>query len=536
MNRLFVVCMIAMLILTNCRKYDNDNLLKSFKVTELKISSDSIQVNPYGFTPLSALVSFNTTQEGKTFIRVHGKHGAFRDVTHLFNDFGTVHSVPVIGLYADTTNTVDIRIINATGDTVEAGSVTIVTQALPTNMPASIVANSFDENKVAPGIYLVSSLTSYKNTDNQPFSIPYMLDDYGDIRWVLNYATDAELATLFYNDGIARLKNGNFYFGDESTDKIYEVDVLGKIINTWPVSGYLFHHEVHEEENGNFLLTATKPGSTFTDGSSTVGDFVVEIDRNSKQVSNVWDLKESLNEYRLVWIPDENSDWFHGNAVLDDTTDNTIIVSGRTQGVVKLDRSNHIKWILAPHKDWGTNRRGEDLNKYLLTPLDASGNVISDTTVAYGNTTTPDFEWNCYQHCPLKLPDGNLMLFDNGTNRTLDPVDGNLAFNGGPGKYSRAAEYKIDTMNMTVQQVWQYGKERDVECYSSIVSSVQFLPNSNHVVFAPGFNVQNAQGKGGKVVELDYDTKQVVNEISISSPNGWSAHRVKKISVYPDNL
>ena len=139
--------------------------------------------------------------------------------------------------------------------------------------------------------------------------------------------------------------------------------------------------------------------------------------------------------------------------------------------------SNNVKWILAPHKDWGSNRRGEDLSQLLLRPLDASGKVITDTTVAYGSTLLPDFEWNCYQHSPIQLPNGDLMIFDNGTNRTLDPVDGNNALNGATGKYSRAAEYKIDPKAMTVQQVWQYGKERYVECYSSIVSSVQYLPN-----------------------------------------------------------
>ena len=171
-----------------------------------------------------------------------------------------------------------------------------------------------------------------------------------------------------------------------------------------------------------------------------------------------------------------------------------------------------------------------------MTPLDASGNVITDTTVTYGSTIRPDFEWNCYQHSPIQLPNGDLMLFDNGTNRTLDPIDGNAVLNGAPGKYSRAVEYKIDMKNMTVQQIWQYGKERDVECYSSIVSSVQFLPEKNHILFGPGYNVANDGGKGGKIVEVDYNTKQVVAEKSINAANSFAFHRAKKINPYPDNF
>ena len=536
MRRLSVVCIcITMtLALTHCKKHDNDGEPKKPDPILFTVSTDSVIVNPYGYTPLSALVSFTTALPGKTFIKVHGRHGAFSDVTHLFNDYGTMHSIPVIGMYADTANAVDVRIVDNAGDTVETSTVTIATQALPANLPTSVVAASFDASKAEKGMYLVSNFST-SGTAGTPY-IPYLLDNYGDIRWVLDYTTDAELNNMYYEDGISRLKNGNFYFGNSINNKIYEVDILGKVLNTWTIPGYLFHHEVHEEANGNFVLTATKEGSLYTDGSPTVEDYVIEIDRNTKQIATVWDLKESLDEYRRTWIGAATPDWFHGNAVLDDSTDNTIIVSGRSQGVVKLDRSNNVKWILAPHKDWGVNRKGDSLYKYLLTPLDASGNVITDTTVAHGSTIRPDFEWNCYQHSPVQLPNGDLMLFDNGTNRTLDPADGNAVRNGAPGKYSRAVEYKIDPVKMTVQQIWQYGKERDVEGYSSIVSNVQFLPNSNHVIFAPGYNVQNTAGHGGKIVEVNYSTKEVVNEISISAANTFSHHRAKKINPYPDNL
>ena len=530
------ICILTTLVLTNCKKHDDTPSNATPVPVDFTVATADIKVNPYGYTPLSAQIAFYSVKEGKTFIRVHGKHGAFSDVTHLFNDDGLYHLIPILGMYADTANTVDIRIIDNAGDTVAQSSVVITTQALPQNMPTSITATTLDETKVAPGMYLVSNFSTLLNSIGQP-QIPYMLDDYGDIRWVLDYSSNAELKNMSYDDGIARLRNGNFYFGNIITAKIYEVDILGNIINTWSMPGYGFHHEVHEETNGNFILTATKEESnTLTDGTVVIEDYVIEIDRISKQIINTWDMKESLDEYRRTWGITGAGDWFHGNAVLDDSTDNTIIVSGRNQGVVKLDRSNHVKWILAPHKGWGVNRRGEDLKQYLLTPLDASGNVIADTTVAYGSTITPDFEWNCYEHSPILLPDGNLMLFDNGTNRTLDSLDGNSIYNSAPGKYSRAVEYKIDETNMTVQQIWEYGKERDVDCYSAIISSVQFLTGSNHVIFAPGFNVPNTIGRGGKIIEVDYATKQVVNEIHISSANNFSAHRAKKISAYPDNL
>ena len=191
---------------------------------------------------------------------------------------------------------------------------------------------------------------------------PFFIDAYGEYRWILDYRTHPQLNSLNYENGLSRLQNGNFYFGNSNTSAIYEVDLLGKVINTWTFPGYLFHHEVYEKPNGNFLLNATKPGSTYLNGNPTIEDYVIEIDRQSGTISTVWDLKQSLDETRTnLTVPDgrqSSSDWFHGNAIRYDVSDNTIIVSGRTQGVVKLDYSNNVKWILAPHTGWGTNRPG----------------------------------------------------------------------------------------------------------------------------------------------------------------------------------
>lgn len=179
---------------------------------------------------------------------------------------------------------------------------------------------------------------------------------------------------------------------------------------------------------------------------------------------------------------------------------------------------------MAAHKGWTVNRRGEDLNQFLLKPLDASGKPIMNPDVLDGSANTPDFEWNWYQHSNIFLPNGDLMVFDNGEIREYDTEED---------RYSRAVAYKIDPVRMTVQQTWAYGKERGLSTYSSIISSVQYLPSSNHVLFAPGYQVTNTTGLGGKVVEVDAITKQVVSEISISTANGWGFHRARKMSLYP---
>lgn len=530
MKKSFILAVFFILIFFSCKKSDLAINKLAAVAADLVIPADSVKVDPYGYAPLSALVNFSSPVSGKTVVIVKGKNGPASDIENVFNDEGLSHSIPIIGLYANFANTVNIRLINNGGDTVAKTSVSIQTGALPANLPASIVPDVLPSGTVEKGINLVSNFSTGYPAPPTPGSpqIPLMVDNYGDIRWLLNYSTHPDLNELFYDCGIKRLRNGNFYFADHWSDKIYEVDLLGKIINTWDLSAthYTFHHDIDEKPDGNFIVSVSKKGSFHKDGTPTSEDYVIEIDRQTHGIKTVWDLDESLDENRTTLADNffSHDDWIHGNSVLYDSTDNTVIVSGRTQGVVKLTFDNKVKWILSPHKGWGTNQRGEDLNQFLLTPLDAAGNKITDTAVLNGYVNHPDFEWCWYQHSVIAIPNGDYMLFDNGTRRNYDTTQP---------KYSRAVEYKIDPVNMTIQQKWQYGKERGLETFSLIVSSVQYLPNTNHVLFCPGYQVINKNGQGGKVIEVDYATKQVVSELSFSAANLWGFHRVKRMSAYP---
>ena len=323
-----------------------------------------------------------------------------------------------------------------------------------------------------------------------------------------------------------RLANGNLYFGDGSTNRIYEINMLGEIVNQWEMPGYGFHHNVIEKPGGNFVVTVNKQGIPTTE------DHLIEIDRTSGEIVNTWDLNESLEYGRRAWttnFADTDVDWFHGNAVIYDETDDTIIVSGRTQGTVKLTADNQVVWIVAPHKGWGAAGNGVNLSDVLLQPLDATGQPITDEAVIMGDAPHPDFEWAWYQHAPLLTSDGTLMLFDNGDNRHF--IDRPL--------YSRAVAYRIDESAMTVQQVWQYGKERSRETFSRIVSDVDYHEEERNVLFAPG-SVNFEEVRYGKVIEVDYDSKEVVFEATITPPMAGfgviTFHRVERLPLYPPSL
>ena len=495
-------------LLNSCR-HDDVVVTPTPTIRPLVLATNSLVLNPTGYAPLAAELTFHTGSAGTTTVVVHGKHGETSDVVQRYYDADTTHTVPVLGLYADYTNEVDINFASEDGWLEQNTSLTVTTGALPPNLPTTIAVNQAPTTKLGGALTLVSNFSA-----SNP-RMPLVVDNYGDIRWVLDFRTHPVLQRLSYDCGISRLRNGNYLFGDQATNQLYEVDALGELLNTWKLQGYTFHHEVLEKPDGNFLVNVNKTGSTHPDGSPTVEDVVIELSRASGSVTHEWDLKQLLDENRHALEPDP-VDWAHTNAVAYDPADNTIVVSARFQGVVKLGYDDRIVWILAPHKGWGTNRRGEDLNKFLLTPLDAAGRPLADPDVALGAINHPSFEWNWYQHSPRRMPNGDWLLFDNGTHRNFDPT---------PGSYSRAVAYRIDPVRRTVQQVWAYGKERGAETYSSIVSRVEYLPEVNHVRFCPGYQVPTATGAGGKIIEIDYATRQPVFEMSLTTGNGFGFHR-----------
>jgi arylsulfate sulfotransferase len=166
--------------------------------------------------------------------------------------------------------------------------------------------------------------------------------------------------------------------------------------------------------------------------------------------------------------------WAHINSANYDASDDSIILSVRNQSaVVKIGRDKQVKWILASPEGWNPA-----LAKKVLTPVDAKGNKIKcERSKCEGN-----FDWTWVQHTAYKVNEKSrpglvhVSVFDNGDSRGMEqPALPNM-------KYSRAVEYIVDEKNMTVQQIWEFGKERGFEWYSPITSVVQYRPKTDSMM------------------------------------------------------
>ncbi|WP_228464139.1 aryl-sulfate sulfotransferase N-terminal domain-containing protein [Listeria seeligeri] len=74
-----------------------------------------VKLNPYGTSPLTALLLFNTAEKMKITIEVEGENADTTIESEVNSEYTTEHEVAVLGLYADKTNTVKITAVTQDG-------------------------------------------------------------------------------------------------------------------------------------------------------------------------------------------------------------------------------------------------------------------------------------------------------------------------------------------------------------------------------------------------------------------------------------
>ncbi|MDR0961994.1 MAG: aryl-sulfate sulfotransferase [Mediterranea sp.] len=493
----------------------------------LKAVVAGITVNATGFCPLSAQIRVNTTAGMSIRATVLPKAGAITPAqSHTFPySTGASQFIDVLGLYADYTNRLELAFLDAEG--VQQGDTLLEIPVAP--MDLSVLPRTFrvltaDAVRMEPGMNLVI----YTPNGDNGMSVPYMVDADGEIRWLLDWRTSPVLNRTIINAAFSRMSDGNWITGDRETGVLQIVSPLGESVRTIDLTqDYKFHHDVMQMTNGHLLACMDRQGALRADGvTSRIRDHIVEIDLEAGTVVRWWDLAAVIDSARvgrdiLGVVPAGQSatNWAHNNAIADWGDD--YIASMRYQGIVKFDKQGMPYWIIAPHRGWR-----ESYRPYLLTPLHRNGTVITDPAVVEGTACTDDFDWIWGVHAPVILP-------DNGTLRRVLCYDNGLARhfirNNQQIPYSRAVIYEIDETNMTIRQVWDYGKDMP-QYYTAQKSNAAYLPQTGHVLFAPSEGVTLSDGGTGCcLIELDPDTNEKIFELEIVD---YGFHRVYRLPLY----
>ena len=504
---IILIILFALVILNN--KSTNKKLLKDtkslvtlqseyekdFKTNGYKIENPNIIIDPYKSSPLTALILFETKNDVTPKVTVVGKDNN-TTITHTFQNT-TKHYLSIYGLYPDYENKVIIE-YKEKGKQIKK-EVTIKTDKLPDDFPLPTSVNSKKEELGTEFYFYTPSSKGY--------SCAY--DMNGDVRWYLTHYA------IWDN---TRLKNGNMLVSTERLINtpyymtgLYEIDMFGKIYKEYSLPGG-YHHDYYEMPNGN-LLVAT---DDFDNKYGTVEDYIVELDRKNGKIVNKIDLKNIL---KMTDGKSENwtsYDWFHNNSVWYDEKTNSITLSGRHQdAVINIDyNTKKLNWIIGDSKNWS-----KDYQKYFFKKVGEN------------------FEWQWSQHAAMITKEGYVFLFDNGNNKSkikdnYVPADKS---------YSRGVMYKINKKNMTIEQIWEYGKERGSDFYSPYISDVDYLSKNHYIVHSGGIVKEDGKpsnqpaGLSTGNIALKSDTVELLNdkvifELVLPTNN----YRVEKMNIYND--
>mgnify|MGYP002526904200 FL=1 len=306
-----------------------------------------------------------------------------------------------------------------------------------------------------------------------------IFDNQGKVRWYLDLSFDGKMVSPFQ-----RLKDGTILMVGRHV--IYEFDMLGKQLKQTLINqNYGMHHEVLELPNGNLLICVGKRDAYININEESIlsdSDFIILYDRKNSKIIKEWDLAKHLDVTRNDMNFLRPGDWLHMNGLAFVEKDSSIIVSGRNQGLIKISWNDELQWIMSPKRNWGKSGRdskGFDTKPFLLTAVNLEGKPYNND-VQEGVVSKNDFDFSWGPHAPKILPNGNILVFDNGFFRNYNNQN----------NYSRAVEYHINETDKTLTQIWQYGKEKNNALFSSIVSDVDYLDrkstrlNSSHVVIS----------------------------------------------------
>lgn len=481
---------------------------KIVKSTTRTLNNAYVKVNPYGTSPLTALMIFKTDQVAKVTYTVVGKTDN-TSITNTVKGYKTTHQVPIVGLYANYSNQVQVTLTYKDGTT-EQKTFTIKTGKLPKNLrQTKITVSKSNKSKMQIGN---NELTYINKTSEEPFAV----DADGNIRWY---------STLYSRHTFVQLSNGHLLIQNRtngnkgSYNVLSETDYLGRIYRRYRFSDKLgkssleqyitaVHHDALELPNHNLLVT-------ISGGDKYAEDVIAEIDYKTGKTVKVIDFKKLLpssmyRNYSSTTTKGGKIDWLHMNSLYYDQKTGNLLVSARNQDITMSInyKSGKINWIYSGKKksSWSKKYRSK-----LLTP--AKG-----TTITGGQH---DLTLLSSKNGKLKV-----LLYDN----NIDVTNGNAKTSG---KYSQAVQYTIDTKKKTIKQTWSYGKSLGKDNFTRVIGSAQRLSNGNTLI---DFGYKH-DGSQSNIIEVDKNNNQVFNlTISSSKTDRTYVYRAYRVKFTPSNF
>ncbi len=561
-------------------------------------------VNPYKIAPLTAIVRTGGYVVKNASVRVVPKKGG-REIAYKVSDrqIRTHAGIPIAGLYADYLNTVEVSYTRVSADG-KSEDFTDRLQfyappvfSISNGMPGQQRMFNVEVNKVDPGfedrLYLVNSQLipmapqgarfvwnnpaggALEWTINSQIGI---IDTAGDVRWYLlndliNDQSDPWTSGLMM--GFQQTKDGALTWG--FGQRWVKYDLMGREIfnRKLPPTYADFSHAYDNAENGHSFLRVSMADYRRGDDKRvhTVRDVIIEVDPDGGVVDD-FRLYDILDPYRdtLIKALDQGAvclnidpakagqtlsaadlanmdksdkfgdipgtgpgrNWAHVNSIDYDPTDDSIILSARHQGIVKIGRDHQVKWILASPVGW---KKG--LAERVLTPVDKNSKPLK----CEGSQCEGGFDWSWTQHTAWRIDSKStkdviyLSVFDNGDARGMEQPPLPTM------KYSRAVVYKIDQKKMTVEQIWEVGKDLGYDYFSPVTGITKYMDDKDTMlVFWSTAGMGASPEKAGKlgrlhprICEYRWGDKSLAVDLTLWDTCGYQAFPVSFEEAFSKN-
>lgn len=427
--------------------------------------------NPYQYAPLNALALFKTNHLYKVRVTVKGKT-ADCDVSYTLKEAKT-HRVPILGLYADYENKIEIELLDSLGKRRKIKEITLNTAPLKGKMPTVNITNDVSVRKYIYGLTLV-----YGGDDGV---YPYAFDRNGDIRFVFSmipktygFQPISNGRFLFLNKNVTRLTCTN-----TASTQLFEVDQMGRVHKIYNVEKGA-HHDFSELENGNIVTAGNcMEGQTFE-------DTVIEIDRITGDIVNEINIKDYIDSNYV-----KSPDWAHLNTVEYNDKEKTVMVCLRNlHTIVKINyEKKEIVWILSHPDMW----KDSTVADKVLKPIG-------------------DMKWFFQAHAAYTIDvegakDGEkyVIIYDNHTDKR-QPVS---YFDND--ENSNARIYVINEKMHTVSLFKSFSFEK-----STIRSNAIYEKEAGSVLAMNGKLKSKDKKRKGSIIEFDYNSGEILNQYSMN--------------------
>ncbi len=463
-----------------------------------------VKVNPYRKNELSALIRFELYEPAVITMSVKGRDNA-NDIVHTFPGKHVKHEIPVLGLYPDYQNQVVL-----TADYGDRKEQSVVFIRLP---------------KVSKrNLFVVKTKKDAKDRYHW-LSDGIVFDENGWLRF--SFDGNGMIGYWFNHEVIL----------ESRTAGLFRYTPIGKFLKhySFPKGFVSFSHGLGQKPNKNFLVIGSFADSyIMTNGEKqqTHRDHMIEIDYQTGEVVNTIDFAELVNPHRSVIVPEGHedyglNDWCHINGIDYDATDNSIVISCRHAGMIKVnEKTKELIWMVTPRKGFEKSGRmgdGKDIHHKVLTAVNAKGKPYK-ASVQRGEQRVPDFKWPTKNHNVRVFKNGVFGLFDNS-----GPINDETVVTT-PDSY--ASLYRIDSQKQTVHHLWL----QPLGVRSDTGSSVEYNDKENDVtVFVSQIYDKSQQHMSyAALIRYDFDThEELFHAVIYRGGMSWYYSSNEVTSFYP---